>query len=731
MKPGTHVWLMAGGMACMMGTGAFAQDAAPAAPSADTARGQMGTPAIGDIVVTARKRSESLKDVPASILAISQAQITNLNAKTLSDLNGVTPNVHVFPDGTLSIRGIASSARNAGFEAGAAVYIDGVYQGRPIGNNQDLVDMARVEILRGPQGTLYGKNTTAGAFSLTTVRPGDTWTGYGEVQYGNFNDLRFAGYVAGPVVTDLVGVKLSGFRRTSDGYELNEANGQHYGNEDTYGVRGEVRLTPAHIDIALRGDYTKDNGTLLTPEPVSAPALLASVLGSSLTTRDTVNMDAATYNRRDGGGVSLTADVDLGSNYTLTTISAYRALRYALSTDDDFTPLDIISNAWVDKSRQFSQEVRLASPSTGFFTWIVGAYYFHQTLDSNRPITLGIYSGYPGTGKDYVVTKTDSIAGFANGDVHFNDKLTLNLGLRYTSEHKTLNFNQVSYPGNPYPTLSERDAFTDHDLSPTAALSYKVSRELTVYAKYSKGFKSGGWNPDITLTPNIGFKPEHVDNYEIGLRTRTANGRLSFNLTGYYMDYDNLQVSQFLGPLVGNRITNAGKARLKGIEAELNAQLTRSLTLSAGGAYSNSRYRDFDSGFADPANPGQDINYAGQRFTFTPTITGFASLDLKAPLSADLDLIAHGDVRYQSKEYFDDARTVAPGIGAYAQGGYALVNARLGVALKSGLEIIAFVDNLTDKRALQNRQSDTFGLSEVLDTYLPPRMFGGRVSFKF
>ncbi|MBA2933531.1 TonB-dependent receptor [Sphingomonas sp. CGMCC 1.13654] len=682
------------------------------------------TGGAADIIVTARKRSENLKDVPASILVVNKAQIANLNAKTLEDLNGAAPNLHVGDDGTLTIRGISSTARNVGFEAGAAEYIDGVYQGRPIGNNQDLTDIERVEVLRGPQGTLYGKNTTAGAISIVTVRPGDSWTGRGEVQYGEENDLRVAGYVAGPVVADTLGIKLSGFRRKSDGYGRNVLDGVPFGNYDSAGGRGEIRLTTGPFDVSLRGDYTWDDGLPPLAKPV------AGFAAAFAPGRDEIAQDRDTFNHEKSGGVSLTGDVDLGGGYTLTSISAWRAIRDFSGGDDDSSPLDAVYHRFLDKSRQVTQEVRLASPSTGRFSWIVGGYYFHQRLSSVRPITLSTDFPAQGVVADNVMVWTDSFAAFANGDYHLTDKLTLNAGVRFTSEHKRLDFVQTGIPGFFYPDYNIKDHFTDTDVSPTASLSYKFSPAVTTYIKFSRGFKSGGWNPDITTTPNIKFDPEKVNNFEAGLRTSFAGGKLGLNLTAYYMDYSDLQVSQLLSTSLGYVITNAGKARVKGVEVELTAQPVSWLTLTANAAYNDARYHDFDSGIPNLADPSTTINYAGQRFTFTPAFSGFLGVDTNIPLNSAVSWKTHGDVRYQSKIFFDDARTVSS-IGPFSQKGYAKVNLLSGLSFRDGLEVMLFVDNLTNNRALENRASDALGFGLILDQYTRPREIGGRVSFKF
>ncbi len=670
---------------------------------------------IGDIIVTARKRSESLQDVPASILAIGGAEIQSLNAKSLIDLNGVTPNASIDPGGNLTIRGISSNARNSGFEAGAAVYIDGVYQGRPYGNNQDLTDIARLEVLRGPQGTLYGKNTTAGAISLVTVRPGDTWTGRAEAQYAERDDVRVSGYVAGPLIPDLLGVKVAAFRRRADGYQRNLTTGDRYGNENSVGGRGELRFTPGSWDISLRGDIRNYKSEPSIGEPVSGFAEAFSP------GRDTVAFDAPYNVRIRGGGVSLTVDKDLGG-FGLTTITAGRSLKSNLLFDDDYSPVDLVYHRFTDASRQYSQEVRLASPSTGRFTWVIGGFYFHQKLTSDRPVTLSSGFPFPGVLNDIVTVKTNAYAAFANADYRFTDKLTLNLGVRYTKEDKSLDFVQLGVPALGYPSLDIIDSMKDSDLSPTAALTYEFSRGFTAYVKYSSGFKSGGWNPDITTTTRIGFGPEKVNNFEAGVRTRFLNDRLGVNVTAYTMNYDDLQVSQFLGTFVGYVITNAGKAKIRGIEAEVQARPTRWLSISSGAAYNDARYTDFDT--------GTGVVFSGQQFTQTPKFTGFVSGDVRFPVRGLGQIEAHGDVRYQSREFFDDLRTVSP-IGAFAGPAYALANARIGLSFENGIELSVFGTNLTNKRVLSNRGPDTLGLGLVLDQYGPPRQFGGRIVYKF
>jgi iron complex outermembrane recepter protein len=671
---------------------------------------------LDEVVVTARKRSEDLQNVPASVLVVGQAAIESLNAKSLEDLNGATPNANIGVDGTITIRGISSNARNAGFEAGAAVYIDGVYQGRPPGNDLNLSDVSQVEVLRGPQGTLFGKNTTAGAFNVVTVEPTDTLQGKVDLQFGSRDDEEASGYIAGPLIDSLLGLKLSAYRRKQDGYQDNLYNGDRYGNVDNEGGRFELRLTPGTWDIALRGDFSGDDGVPDVPKAVYG---FAAATASGF---DQINQNVGARLEVHTGGVSLTGIDTLPGDYTLTTISAWRKLDEILDADDDFSPLNGVYHDWLDRARQVSEEIRFASPSSEQLTYLAGLYYFGQVLNSYRPVTLS--TGFPVQGQlnDIVQTDTTSLAGFGNADYHFTDRFTLDVGLRYTWEHKKLFFVQDPLLALGYPAFDFDDKLTETDFAPTGSLSYQFSPAITGYGRISRGFKSGGWNPDITSTPNIAFGPENVTNYEAGLRTRLLDDRLSINVTVFYMDYKNLQVSEFLGTYVGQAIRNAAAAKVKGTEWELQAKPLPWLDVSSGADYNAATYTKFDS--------GTGVNYSGEQLQNAPRFSGYLSSDAHIPAGAVGTFVIHGDFRYQSRVYFDDARTISP-VGPFAQGGYGLLNARFGLDLPNNIGIYLFGQNLTDRRYLYDRLNDALGLGLVVDQYSPPRMFGIRLDYRF
>jgi iron complex outermembrane receptor protein len=686
---------------------------------------------LDDIVVTARKRTESLQDVPASIQVVGAAQIKALNVSSLSDLNGATPNASIGANGgpnagSITIRGISSNTRNAGFEAGAALYVDGIYQGRPAGNDQDLVDIERVEVLRGPQGTLYGKNTTAGAFNLTTVSPGDTWTGKGFVRFGSRELVQVAAYAAGPLVENVLGAKISVYKRVQDGYQKDVNTGEVYGNTDAYGMRGQLRFTPGGWTFDLRGDYFNDKGNATQQEPMSGPAVIPGI--------DTIASNIKSVRTAKGGGASLTASHDVGIG-EISSISAWRTLKTYSVTDDDFyvvAPIfGTVSHRWADKAQQFSQELRLVSNSDGPLNYVFGLYYFNQVIKANRPFDI---FGLTDVFFDKVRIDTDSYAAFVNADYKITEQLTFTAGLRYTTETKRLDFEQKGFAPTGYPTIPRSfDKFTDSDLSPTASLRYSFSPDISIYATVSRGFKAGGWNPDITkrtTTDGIYFDAEKVTNYEAGLRTQFLDRRLTINITGYHMDYGNLQISQFLGT-DGFVITNAGKAVIDGAEVEVIARASDWFSLRAGGAYNDAHYTKFDS--SPPGGIGSGaglVSYAGQQFTNAPKFEAYVAGDVTAPITDTLNLVAHADYRYQSKVYFDDARTVRAGF-AYSRDGFGLLNARVGVQTDSGLEVSLYGQNLTNKRVLVTRASDVLTASMVVDNYGAPREFGVRVGVSF
>lgn len=541
--------------------------------------GQEEVTQVDEIVVTAQKRAENILDVPISISAFTEETLENKGLQSVGDLAVTTPNL-VYDntssiDPNIRVRGISSAARNIGFESGLGLYVDGVFVGRSFAFNQSLEDIERVEVLRGPQGTLYGKNTTIGALNLITRRPGDEVEGAIFAEGGEDGYGRLAGYVAGPLVEGVLGAKISGFTATRDGlWENLNTTGRgfdEYRSSDEHGVRGELRWRPAGgIDIALRGDWSEYEEQLEFGEverafcapAVPAAACLANALPPSqlgVTGQPrVVDYDRPALLNRELQGVSLTGEFEVWGGHSLTYIGAYRTTEARQADlDVDASPLDILWVDYVDELELTSHELRLTSPQDQRFTYILGAFLYDQTATTDRSTLFGqdtnrflfgslgladaFAPAFPFATRTVGEIETESYAVFASGEFDITDQLTLTGGLRYTNEDKTLTASQdggaiigailslptpfaaALLPGVLPAVAPLRDERSDSDVSPTIGLNWTPDEDTLVYGRFARGFKSGGWSLDFvsfgqTLQSNAG-----AANYNPLLAVRTAD----------------------------------------------------------------------------------------------------------------------------------------------------------------------------------------------------------------
>lgn len=746
--------------------------------------------ALEEIVVTAQKRTEKLIDVPISITAISADQLLERGANNVRDLAFSVPNFTTYSqnDGnpTILVRGLSSSSRNVGFESGLGVYVDGVYTGRTATFTQDLDDVERVEVLRGPQGTLFGKNTTIGAISISTERPGNDFKGSASGEYGNFNSYRGSLGIAGPIVTDRVAAKVSGYINSIDGYVKNIAAGgvSRLNGDEGYGFRGELRFTPSEaIDIALRGDYARSTENTFEDETVAITGndfgLPDEALDSVVPGENTVNIDGRNKSIRKLYGTSLALNYTFPSDHVLTSISAYR--KYdgdLLDTDADNTSFSYLSLDYFDNTSQFSQELRIASPDTGRFKYVAGLYYFDQKATSNRNLTIGedarniLIGGFGFPDALFVDpairtnarVKTKAYAAFANASYEIFDNLTLLAGVRYTKEKKYLlvgqsapgifSFPDVFGPTPIYLNLAPTsDQQSDSDFSPTAGLSYKFSNGVTGYVKYSKGFKSGGWNAEL-LGPNqaptiqngnsffdvtaIRFNSENIVSYEAGLKAELFNRRLRLSSAVFQLDYSDIQLSRFAGGLVGFRTENAGRARVRGFEVEVNARPVNGLDLSASVGYSDAVYRRYvispavpDPDGAGPLTGEPEVNQDGFPLD-APKWTAAVGVQYAIPVSNGLTLTFRNDFAYRSKRLGegDEALRLLTTVPSFLT-----VDGRISLASEAGWDLAVWGKNLTDNRyAIAQNPNENLaflGVTQQTTSYGPPRTYGVRLGYKF
>jgi iron complex outermembrane recepter protein len=706
---------------------------------------QDGTADDQEIVVSARKRVETLTEVPIAISVIQGGDLEARGTARVKDAQAFIPNVALSDAGNsnsntnIVIRGISTNARNVGFESGVSVYVDGVFTGRPSSFNQDFVDIERLEVLRGPQGTLFGKNTIAGAINITTTKPNYDFGGRVAAEYGSFDLMSGQAVLNLPIVADKAALRISGFGRKRDGLVRNIPNGERFNDEGSWGGRMQLRFQPNDkLTIDLGADYLDESRRQSFPETLDDPAAPGP--------RTTVN-DFIPLETRKLWGLNGTVALELG-DHVLTSITAYRENDASAENDNDNTAGDVLVADFTDSQKQFTQEIRLVSPGGERFDYVLGAFYFWQDSSADH---IGIFGrDFPFTGGTRVAinslgsVETTSLAAYADAQFRLTDSLLLLGGLRYTHEEKKLAYRQTGQllPGiifQPIPLLT--DKLSDNDVSPQVGISFQPRPTLNIYGRVSWGYKSGGWNADFIGSSliaaavsnpagdgrfdaaDIDFAPEQATNYEFGIKGQWLDRKLRANLAAFYTDYRNLQISQFLGVLNGGTvITNAGKAKIKGVELEFELRPSDRFGFSGSFGYLDATFADYAN--CEPGIPSCD----GRRLPNAPKFSYAVGLDYRVPLSGELGLHFRTEMTGVSSSF-----TTAANVNRLSIGDYTLVNASLALTDNdSGWNITAYVRNLFDKDYLTGAvNDDLLGTGRTFGGYGAPRTFGVRASFNF
>lgn len=702
-----------------------------------------------EIIVTAQRREQKLQDVPVSIAAFSGERLREMGAGNISDVISQTPGVRfqgVAGNAGLpvyNIRGVTILDFTYTNESSVAIYADDVYLGNPFSANQQLFDVERIEILRGPQGTLYGRNATGGLVHYISKRPTAQFEGQFMGQYSSFNDVVLEGALSGPI-SDSVRARVAGRFNRNDGWQTSQNFGTRLAKVDhAVAVRATVDadLTDA-VSLTLSGHYGDSAGSedaragfgkrnpanltqVCTPAQVRA-ALCANAVGFRDPAPDPRHPFSSRrdipYSLTSGGGF-LKLNADIGS-VKFMSITAFEAGRKLDSLDTGSTPT-YSADIWIDyyiRHRQFSQEFRL-SGDVGRLQWIAGGIYYTDTRFFTA-IQLGQNFG------SYSDQKISSLGAFAQGTYALTDTLNLTGGLRYTSDEKTLRaYAAVRGPrpgtreGTPIFTYSDRIApkrVTWH-----FGADWHVTPDVMLYATASSGFKTGGYNTAFATTQS-GVGPvasETIKTYEFGVKSNLLDRRLVANIGGFYSQYKDVQSSATVtcascpGGVVPTYL-NIGNAKIKGIEAELTARPSRNLTASVGAAYNSNQ-------LSAPANlliGGRPLD--GNRLANTPKFSISGQFNWQPSLGEGRGaLILGGDIIYQTKFFF------RPDNNPYAvQDGYALVGARFGWDTPGGVRIEAFAKNLFDQEYFVS-QTDVGDIAPA--TWGMPRQFGVRASTSF
>ncbi len=687
---------------------------------------------LEEIVVTARKKAENIQSVPLAVSALSGVQIERAGIDSFDQILSTIPNASQSGgisgglQGLISIRGISTLVRFVGLETGVGFYVDGVYTGRPENFNQDLIDIERIEVLRGPQGAVFGKNTIAGAIHIITKQPSDEFNASLEMQYGNYNHMRVRGNVSGPLVPGKLSASLSAGYVKRDGYVKNISGaGPDLDTADLATFRGKLKFTPSDTaEFLISADALIDRGKPSFFE-VSDVAFIDD---PSEATPFTVNQDQPNFLDRDIYGLSLTSNIDVGEG-TWTTILGYRDSSFKAGLDDDKIPFRFFVDSFSSNTNFFSAETRYSGDINENISYLVGAYYFNQNADNISNFALGDFlTGVSGFEPPIDLTSsvdTESIAFFINTDIALSDHLSLELGGRYVSEKKDAFHDQNDQTGI-FGSTDFAVSRTDDDFAPNIALSYEVSENMLIYTRFAQGFKSAGFNTDFVLAgvSNLEVEPELATSYEVGIKSDLLDNRLRLNLAAFTTNYDNLQLSQIVG--AGVSLNNAASASISGFEAEFTAVVNEHFDLTGSVGYLDATYDDFTGCPIPGAETGPVSNdCSGNFLNLAPKWSVAMAAQYTYPVADNMDFVLRADWNYRSQVFFEPQNSER-----LSGAGRNLLNLRAGVVQESW-EFFFWANNLTDEVYVNFADDRSAIFVNTTQAFGAPRTYGVTLRLKF
>jgi iron complex outermembrane receptor protein len=689
---------------------------------------------LDEVVVTAQKRAQSIEDVPIAVTVVDRKALKNTRAATLADMQQLVPNFSIAQSlgvNTITVRGIGGGGRNIGFDTRTGVYVDGIYMGQAHALDQSLFDIEQVEVLRGPQGHLFGRNTVAGAVNITTRAPSETFESSFRAVAGNYNTREGYVNVSGPIADKLLG-KLSVGYEARDGFSTNLFNQQKLDDLKRASTRGQLAIQATdRLEINLSADYADIKQKQVLGEAVTDMGGAPLAFGPYA--NHTVNFNTTPYINNTLSGGSLTANYDMTGDHTLTAITGYRSTHQNRQNDTDYTPNDVLHIDYTDDFKQLSQEIRIASALKGSLRYVAGVYLMHESADTYRIAVAGANGAMIGVAPGATIpisgaVKTDSYALFGSLDYDLSNRLTLNLGARYTDEKKSLLYNITGAGILGMGTAANyTDTRSDSMLTPTLGVTYALNKSLNIYGKYSRGFKSGGWNLDYLTNTQIAnkfnFNRETVDSYELGLKGTELDRRMSYDFSVFHSSFKDFQVFQFVNTGVTSelQLRNAAQAESVGAEASLRAMVTDNLSIGGNVGVMRAKFNSFPGGMTG----GGDA--AGKRLPDAPDLTASVSANYSvfaSSLGGRLDF--YGEVSHRSKSYSGvDNNEALDSVGSRS-----IVNARVSlVADHARFEMSMWARNLFNSSYTTAHSHDFFGNQYVKRG--DPRTFGveGKYSF--
>ena len=719
--------------------------------TAPAATEQVDATTLDAVTVTARRRTESIQDVPVAVSAFSEDQLADLQASDVSGLQGAVPNLNIVQGRGSSntvnvfIRGIGQPDSLQTFDPGVGMYVDDVYYSRINGALFSLFDVQQIEVLRGPQGTLYGKNSTGGAIKVNTRNPLDNPGAAVEFGVGSFGRTDMRAYL-GEQLSDTAAFSLAGAWLHNDGYVEDPATGEEYNGEDTLAFRGKLALRPTDsFSATFSADYTRQDNALTLGQPTAPLIRTDLALGPVvLHEPDTDDYDFKTrtsFGPHQGQdmthkGVSANLQWDLDAQWAIKSITAWRKLDTSSFIDIDASEWELGDVLVEVDQEQFSQELQLQYDNGSNVQAIFGAYYMSETLPSYQEAYASDFFGFAGAPIAFLRTidddlETTSVAAFAHVNWEFAPTWTLAAGLRYSRDEKDYWRTTSTFWGPLMAALNETVAFSGKQSwdawTPSLSLQKAFSDNVMGYVSANRGFKSGGFNGRANTaleTTSAVFDPEFVWTYEAGVKMRSADGRLTANIAAFHSSYEDFQarVSEVLDPdspvpTFSFPVLNAAEMEINGFEFEGIALLGDATRLSGQLSWMDASYKSFeDLRTTDPTNPAYDPTLH-EHVPFSPDWTARIALQHTFHLAGNGALTVGGDVAYRGDTWLSvdnrpglmqDAYTTAGLFTAWESPQYAW-------------QVRAGVRNLTDE--LYKVEGQEFSSVANIQTayYAPPR----------
>lgn len=686
---------------------------------------------LDEVVVTAQKREEVLQKIPVSITSLSDKSVTDYRLWNTRDITAIIPNLYSADPGdkrnVTGIRGIATTS----YDPAVATYIDGVNQFTLDTYISPLFDVERIEILRGPQGTLYGRNAMGGVINIITKQPTNVTSGFAEVATGNYGSQRYSAGIRLPLIKNKLFFGLAGLYDGFNGFFTNDYTNDKYDKQHSISGNSYLKFMPDAkwaFTINVKQNNNRNNGPFPlvfgTDEAFAHPYRLSQ---NALTRIIDNTFNSSLSVNYSGTGFNFNSQTAYQSNYRY----------YNKPIDADFSPLDAITlnnnfgKKW-NNVKVFTQEFKFSSPANNFskFNWTAGTYFFTQSSPTKAATHYGpdapllyVDSAYINTSTiNSTKVKGSGVAVYGQVTYLISGKLDITAGLRYDYEHKKQGvlgeFQQDPDPNPQFAFRTDTSATINYNaLQPKLSIGYHTSDNSLLFVTYSKGYRAGGLTP-LSSNPDepalYPFKPEYSNNIEAGLKNTFLSNRLLLNVTAFYSTVTNAQVQSLVLPDAVTITKNTGKLTSKGVEAELNSTPAKGLEINYSFGYTDAKFDKLKV-----AQNGSEANLKGKRQIFTPDITSMLAAQYSFGLSRqpEIKLVVRGEWKYLGTQYFDLSNTLK-------QSPYSLINTRFGIAAKN-FEVMFYGRNLTKENYIAYAYD--FGAVHLGDPYT----YGASVKFKF